>query len=203
MVFSSVKEIEKTESIFLPTKFGTFNAIGFKDNIAKGGYVALVKGNIGNGKNILVRIHSGCLTGDVFHSKRCDCGEQLEKAMQLIQRKGRGVLLYIQQHEGRGIGLLNKLKAYHLQERGTDTVEANTKLGFPDDLREYGIGAQILKELGIKSIFLLTNNPKKIAGLLGYGLKILRRIPLTTKPNRFNRKYLKTKREKMGHLLHT
>lgn len=193
--------VEKTESINLPTEFGEFKAVGFRDIIVDGKYVALVKGDIGNGENILVRVHSGCLTGDVFHSKRCDCGEQLEKAMKLIQRKGRGILLYIQQHEGRGIGLLNKIKAYHLQERGMDTVQANINLGFPEDLRDYGIGAQILRKLGVKSIFLLSNNPKKIVGLSGYGLKIMKRIPLTTKPNKFNKKYLKTKKEKMGHLL--
>lgn len=193
--------IEKTESINLPTEFGEFKAVGFRDIIVDGKYVALVKGDIGDGKNILVRVHSGCLTGDVFHSKRCDCGEQLQKSMKLIQRKGRGILLYIQQHEGRGIGLLNKIKAYHLQERGMDTVQANINLGFPEDLRDYGIGAQILRKLGVKSIFLLSNNPKKIVGLSGYGLKIMKRIPLTIKPNKFNKKYLKTKKEKMGHLL--
>lgn len=193
--------VEETEAISLPTKFGEFKAVGFRDKVVNGEYMALVKGDIGNGENVLVRVHSGCLTGDVFHSKRCDCGEQLQKAMQLIQRKGRGILLYIQQHEGRGIGLLNKLKAYHLQENGLDTVEANIKLGFPEDLRDYGIGAQILRKLGVKSIFLLTNNPKKIVGLSGYGLKIVKTISLTAKPNKFNRKYLSTKKEKMGHLL--
>ncbi|MFH1240410.1 MAG: bifunctional 3,4-dihydroxy-2-butanone-4-phosphate synthase/GTP cyclohydrolase II [Candidatus Diapherotrites archaeon] len=192
---SSVKEIV---CVNLPTEHGTFKAIGFTDN-SKKEYVALVKGNVKGKENVLVRVHSGCLTGDVFHSKRCDCGSQLKEAMEMIEKEGQGVLLYIQQHEGRGIGLMNKLKTYKLQEEGKDTVEANNELGFEDDLREYGTGAQILSKLGLSTIRLLTNNPQKIVGLEGHGLKITKRIPLKIKCNEHNCNYLETKIQKMGH----
>lgn len=193
---SHVKIVAKAS---LPTSFGNFAAIGLSDDIKKGEYVALVKGKIAGKKNVLVRVHSGCVTGDVFHSLKCDCGQQIEKALGIIERKGEGVLLYIPQHEGRGIGLLNKLKAYQLQDSGMDTVEANKELGFEPDLRDYGIGAQILKKLGLSSIKLLTNNPAKIIGLEGYGLKISDRIPLEIEPNVHNKTYIKTKIRKLGH----
>ena len=163
-------------------------------------HVALIRGTISKKKPTLVRVHSECLTGDLFHSKRCDCGKQLHTALQLIAKQDSGVLLYMR-HEGRGIGLANKIKAYSLQEKGLDTVEANERLGFPMDLRHYGIGAQMLVDLGIRAIDLLTNNPKKIVGLEGYGLKIHKRLPLEIKPHAINRKYLATKKKKMGHLL--
>lgn len=192
-----VKEIV---SVDLPTRYGNFKMTLFEDTLTKEAHLAVVKGDVKNKKNVLVRVHSSCKTGDIFHSLRCDCGDQLETALKAIEQKGEGVLLYMHQ-EGRGIGLVNKLKAYHLQEKGLDTVEANLALGFPSDLRDYGIGAQILSELGIKSIDLMTNNPKKIVGLEGYGLKIAKRISVEISPTKANKKYLKTKKEKMGHML--
>jgi 3,4-dihydroxy 2-butanone 4-phosphate synthase/GTP cyclohydrolase II len=185
----------------MPTVNGVFKLHLYENKLDSNEYhLALVKGNIHTDDPVLVRVHSQCLTGDVFGSLRCDCGDQLHTAMQLIEREGRGVLLYMRQ-EGRGIGLPNKLLAYELQEHGKDTVEANEALGFKPDLRNYGIGAQILSDLGIKNIRLLTNNPKKIVGLEGYGLKIIERVPIEIYPNELNKKYLQTKRDKMGHLI--
>jgi len=165
-------------------------------------HIALVKGEIKREDAVLVRVHSECLTGDVFGSKRCDCGEQLHKAMELIRKEGKGVVLYMRQ-EGRGIGLVNKLRSYELQDKGFDTVEANIKLGFKPDLRDYGIGAQILVDLGVRKMRLMTNNPKKIVGLEGYGLKVVERVPVETRPNEKNILYLKTKKKKLGHLLNS
>jgi 3,4-dihydroxy 2-butanone 4-phosphate synthase/GTP cyclohydrolase II len=192
--------ISRISSAKLPTRFGEFTAITYEDRLSGDHHVALVKGKVAGEKNVLVRVHSECLTGDVFHSHRCDCGEQLSAALDKIEFAGRGVLLYMRQ-EGRGIGLANKLKAYELQDSGMDTVEANQQLGFPPDLRDYGIGAQILLDLGLSTIRLLTNNPRKVVGLGGYGLKIAERIPLEVKPNQHNLEYLRTKSRKMGHLL--
>ena len=184
----------------LPTRFGEFVIHIYESAIDPNDHVALVKGEIDPEKPILVRVHSQCLTGDIFHSLRCDCGDQLEKALQRIKKEGQGVLLYMRQ-EGRGIGLANKIKAYHLQEHGKDTVEANEALGFKPDLRDYGIGAQILLDLGVRKIRLMTNNPKKIVGLKGYGLEIVERVPLEATPNPLNIGYLQTKRDKLGHLI--
>ncbi|MFA5879325.1 MAG: bifunctional 3,4-dihydroxy-2-butanone-4-phosphate synthase/GTP cyclohydrolase II [Candidatus Margulisiibacteriota bacterium] len=192
--------IKLTGKANLPTIFGDFEIFCYEDIINKVNHLALVKGDITNEKNVLVRVHSECLTGDVFHSLRCDCGEQLQSALQLISDHKSGVLLYMRQ-EGRGIGIANKIKAYHLQDQGLDTVEANIKLGFAPDLRDYGVGAQILLDLGIKSIDLLTNNPKKIIGLDGFGLKINKRVPIVIKPNDHNYKYLSTKKKKLGHII--
>ena len=195
------KLIERVVSTKLPTSFGEFAAIGYRELIGGKHHVALVKGDVSGAEDVLVRVHSECLTGDVFHSLRCDCGEQLESALAMIEREGRGVLLYLCQ-EGRGIGLLAKLEAYKLQEGGLDTVDANLKLGKDADLRDYGIGAQILVDLGLSSIRILTNNPKKIIGLEGYGLSVSEQIPIEHAPNPHNEAYLRAKREKMGHTLH-
>ncbi len=184
----------------LPTKFGEFKLIVYEDEVEQYAHLALVKGDVAGKERVLVRVHSQCLTGDVFHSLRCDCGQQLAEAMRIISREGRGVVLYMRQ-EGRGIGLTNKLRAYALQDRGLDTVEANLALGFPADLRDYGIGAQILCDLGLSSIRLLTNNPRKVVGLAGFGLKIVERVPIVVKPNRRNLRYLVTKRDRLGHIL--
>ncbi len=195
------KLVERVVATKLPTAFGDFEAVGYRSLVDGKHHVALVKGEVAGKSDVLVRVHSECLTGDVFHSLRCDCGEQLESALAMIEEEGTGVLLYLSQ-EGRGIGLLNKLKAYKLQEEGFDTVEANLKLGLPADLRDYGIGAQILGDLGLSSIRILTNNPKKISGLAGYGLSVTDQVPIAHKANPHNVEYLRTKRDKMGHILH-
>jgi 3,4-dihydroxy 2-butanone 4-phosphate synthase/GTP cyclohydrolase II len=193
--------VERVVATKLPTAFGEFTAVGYRAMLDDKHHVAMVKGNVAGTDDVLVRVHSECLTGDVFHSLRCDCGEQLEAAMAMIEREGAGVLLYLSQ-EGRGIGLLNKLRAYKLQEEGLDTVDANLKLGLPADLRDYGIGAQILVDLGLTSIRILTNNPKKIHGLEGYGLSVSEQVPIQSIPNPHNTEYLNAKRDKLGHVLH-
>ena len=195
------KLVERMTSVRLPTAYGDFTAIAFREKLTGKHHVALVKGDVEGEQNVLVRVHSECLTGDVFHSLRCDCGEQLEQALARIGSEERGVLLYMAQ-EGRGIGLLNKLKAYELQENGLDTVEANLELGFPADMREYGIGNQILADLGLTTIRILTNNPKKITGIEGFGLSVAEQLPIEVSPNEENRRYLETKRTKLGHRLH-
>jgi 3,4-dihydroxy 2-butanone 4-phosphate synthase / GTP cyclohydrolase II len=195
------KLVERTSSVRLPTAYGEFVAIAFRERLTGKHHVALVKGEIDGQQNVLVRVHSECLTGDVFHSLRCDCGEQLELALAQIGTEERGVLLYMAQ-EGRGIGLLNKLRAYELQEQGLDTVEANLELGFPADSRDYGIGYQILADLGLSTVRLLTNNPRKMESATAYGLSVVEQVPIEVPPNAENLRYLKAKREKLGHRLH-
>ena len=193
------KQIELISTSELPTKFGNFKAFGYKSIIDGISHIALVAGDIGDGENVLVRVHSECLTGDVMGSLRCDCGDQLQLAMKTISENGRGIVLYVRGHEGRSIGLLNKIAAYGLQDKGRDTVQANLELGFPADARDYGTGAQILVDLGVKTMKLLTNNPAKRAGLEGYGLKIVERVALVAQVNEKNVDYLSTKKNKMGH----
>ena len=195
------KLVERTAEVHLPTSHGEFTAIAYREKLTGKHHVALVRGALDGADDVLVRVHSECLTGDVFHSLRCDCGEQLEQALSRLAEEECGVLLYMTQ-EGRGIGLLNKLKAYELQESGLDTVEANLELGLPADAREYGIGNQILSDLGLTTIRILTNNPKKLTGIEGFGLTVVEQVPIETEPTAENRRYLETKREKLGHRLH-
>ena len=194
------KLVERMEIVKMPTEHGDFDLYLYRSKVDGQHHLALVKGEVAGRKNVLVRVHSECLTGDVFGSKRCDCGPQLHQAMRQVTEAGQGVIVYMRQ-EGRGIGLAPKIKAYKLQEEGLDTVEANRKLGYPMDLREYGLGAQILCDLGLKTIRLLTNNPKKVVGLEGYGLEIVEQLPIRVKPNPHNEEYLRVKREKLGHLI--
>ena len=193
--------VERMTTVTMQTAYGDFTAVAFRETLTGKHHVALVKGQVEGAENVLVRVHSECLTGDVFHSLRCDCGEQLEQALERIAAEERGVLLYMAQ-EGRGIGLLNKLRAYELQENGYDTVEANLELGFQPDMRDYGIGNQILAELGLTTIRILTNNPKKITGIEGFGLEVVEQVPIETAPTEQNARYLATKRDKLGHKLH-
>jgi 3,4-dihydroxy 2-butanone 4-phosphate synthase / GTP cyclohydrolase II len=195
------KLVERGAAVRLPTEFGEFTAVAFREKLTGKTHVALVKGDLEGAENVLVRVHSECLTGDVFHSLRCDCGEQLEQALAQIEAEGTGVLLYMAQ-EGRGIGLINKLRAYELQEQGMDTVEANLELGFPADARDYGIGNQILSDLGLTTLRILTNNPKKLTGIDGFGLTVVEQVPIETTPHTENQRYLATKRDKLGHRLH-
>ncbi|MGM9926157.1 MAG: GTP cyclohydrolase II, partial [Bacillus sp. (in: firmicutes)] len=192
--------VERVANVTMPTSIGDFRLVGYSNLVDKQEHVALVKGTPDPEQPVLVRIHSACLTGDVFHSKRCDCGPQLDLAMEIIEAEGTGVILYMQQ-EGRGIGLLNKLRAYELQEQGFDTIEANQKLGFPAEMRDYALSAQMLKDLGIRQVRLLTNNPEKITGLSQYGIDVVDRVPLIIPPVKENHLYLETKKEKMGHIL--
>jgi 3,4-dihydroxy 2-butanone 4-phosphate synthase/GTP cyclohydrolase II len=193
--------VERVATTALPTRFGDFVAHGYRDTITGTDHVALVRGDLGDGQDVLVRVHSECLTGDVLGSTRCDCGTQLANAMQRVADEGRGVVLYLRGHEGRGIGLLHKLRAYQLQDAGADTVEANLELGLPADARDYGTGAQVLADLGVRTMRLLTNNPTKRAGLEGYGLAIIGREPLPPAVTDANVRYLATKRDRMGHQL--
>jgi 3,4-dihydroxy 2-butanone 4-phosphate synthase/GTP cyclohydrolase II len=195
------KLVERGAEVRLPTEYGEFTAIAFRETLSGKTHLALVKGDVAGAENVLVRVHSECLTGDVFHSLRCDCGEQLDQALAQLEAEGRGVLLYMAQ-EGRGIGLLNKLRAYELQEQGRDTVEANLELGFPADARDYGIGNQILADLGLTTLRILTNNPKKLVGIDGFGLTVVEQVPIEVPPQAENRRYLATKRAKLGHRLH-
>ena len=195
------KLIERGAEVRLPTEYGEFTAVAFREKLTGKTHLALVKGDVDGAENVLVRVHSECLTGDVFHSLRCDCGEQLDQALAQIDAEGSGVLLYMAQ-EGRGIGLLNKLRAYELQEQGLDTVEANLELGFPADARDYGIGNQILSDLGLTTLRILTNNPKKLVGIDGFGLTVVEQVPIEVPPQPENQRYLATKRAKLGHRLH-
>jgi len=194
------KFVKRVATARLPTEFGEFKLILYQSLLDGEHHLALLKGEVRGKKHVLVRVHSSCLTGDILHSLRCDCGSQLHRAMEIVQARGQGVILYMHQ-EGRGIGLVNKVKAYELQDKGLDTVEANKALGFKPDLRDYGIGAQILADLGLSTIVLLTNNPRKIVGIEGHGLRVSRRIPLEIKPTRANQKYLRVKKKKLGHML--
>lgn len=193
--------VERIVEASIPTRHGTFRAVGFRSKLDGREHIAFVTGDIGDGENVLTRVHSECLTGDIFGSLRCDCGPQLDKALEAVAKEGRGVVLYIRGHEGRGIGLFRKMAAYNLQDQGLDTVEANIELGLPVDDRDYGVGAQILYDLGVRSMRLLTNNPAKRAGIEGYGLEILERVPLIVEKNKHNARYLQTKAEKLGHML--
>jgi 3,4-dihydroxy 2-butanone 4-phosphate synthase/GTP cyclohydrolase II len=195
------RQVERVTEARLPTEFGLYTAYGYRSNVDGAEQIALVCGDLGDGRDVLVRVHSECLTGDVFGSLRCDCGPQLQAALRRVAQEGRGVVLYLRGHEGRGIGLLPKLQAYHLQDQGSDTVDANLLLGLPADARDYGTGAQILYDLGVRTMRLLTNNPDKRAGLEGYGLEVTGRVPLPVRPHPENVRYLRTKRDRMGHLL--